>query len=162
MGTISAGFSLNTRRRFWLGCHDSDRKSTKGFGHGSAEIITAAYSDYRQVIPITGIFQQVIPCAIHDSMSTLPATKPGTVLEQHTAHIPLYKVLLHNDDVNTMEHVIKALMQVFKFDRSRCEIIMMEAHREGVALCSVEPLEQAELHRDQLTAFSLVTTIERE
>lgn len=95
-------------------------------------------------------------------MSTLPATKPGAVIEHHTTHIPLYKVLLHNDDVNTMEHVVKVLMQVFRFDRQKCEMIMMEAHGEGVALCAVEPLEQAELHRDQLISFSLIATIEKE
>jgi hypothetical protein len=31
-----------------------------------------------------------------------------------------------------------------------------------VALCAVEPLELAELHRDQLSSFSLVATIEPE
>lgn len=77
-------------------------------------------------------------------------------------HIPLYKVLLHNDDHNTMEHVIKALMRVFKFELRVCERIMMEAHRNGMALCTVEPLEQAEHHRDQLSSFSLISTIEPE
>jgi ATP-dependent Clp protease adaptor protein ClpS len=95
-------------------------------------------------------------------MTTLPATKPETTAIADTAHIPLYKVLLHNDDVNTMEHVIKALMLVFKFERTRCENIMMEAHRNGLAVCRIEPLEQAELHRDQLISFSLAATIEKE
>ena len=92
----------------------------------------------------------------------LPKTRPGAVAEQHVAHIPLYKVLLHNDDVNSMEHVVRALMRVFKFEQDRCEQIMLEAHKSGVALCTVEPLEQAELHRDQLQSFSLVATIEAE
>lgn len=92
--------------------------------------------------------------------NTLPSTKPGTVLDQQTTHIPLFKVLLHNDDRNTMEHVVNALMHVFPFSRPVCERIMMKAHHDGVALCTVEPLEQAELHRDQLQSFSLVATIE--
>ncbi len=92
----------------------------------------------------------------------LPKTTPGAVVERHTAYIPLYKVLLHNDDVNSMEHVVRALMQVFKFEEHRCEQIMLEAHKSGVALCTVEPLEQAELHRDRLQSFSLVATIEAE
>lgn len=92
----------------------------------------------------------------------LPKTRPGAVVERHTAYIPPYKVLLHNDDVNSMEHVVRALMQVFKFEQRRCEQIMLEAHESGVALCTVEPLEQAELHRDQLQSFSLVATIEAE
>jgi len=95
-------------------------------------------------------------------MSLRPSSKPAAVLEQRTANIPLFKVLLHNDEVNSMEHVVHALMNVFKFERSVCERIMLEAHRSGVALCTVEPLEQAELHRDQLASFSLTATIERE
>jgi ATP-dependent Clp protease adaptor protein ClpS len=92
--------------------------------------------------------------------NALPSTKPGTVLDQHTMHVPLYKVLLHNDDRNTMEHVVKSLIHVFRFPKQVCEQIMMEAHLNGVALCAVEPLEQAELHRDQLRSFSLAATIE--
>ncbi len=95
-------------------------------------------------------------------MTAYPTTKPGQVLEQHTTLLPRYKVLLHNDDVNSMDHVVNALMRVFKFERAACERIMLEAHRNGVALCAVEPLEQAELHRDQLISFSLVSTIEKE
>lgn len=92
--------------------------------------------------------------------TTLPLLQPGTSAEQRARHIPLYKVLLHNDDHNTMEHVIKALMRVFKFELHVCERIMMEAHQNGIALCTVEPLEQAEHHRDQLISFSLISTIE--
>ena len=39
---------------------------------------------------------------------------------------------------------------------------MLEAHKNGVALCAVEPFEQAEFHRDQLISFSLTATIEPE
>jgi ATP-dependent Clp protease adaptor protein ClpS len=93
-------------------------------------------------------------------LSTRPATAP--VADQRTVHLPLYKVLLHNDDVNSMEHVVQVLRHVFKFDRQVCNRIMIEAHRNGVALCTIEPVEQAELHRDQLISFSLVATIEPE
>jgi ATP-dependent Clp protease adaptor protein ClpS len=95
-------------------------------------------------------------------MPTLPETKPRSVADQHTTHIPLYRVLLHNDDINTMDHVTSALMQVFKFNRPTCEKIMMDAHFNGVALCAVEPLEPAELHRNQMLALSLISTIEKE
>ncbi|MCK9419382.1 MAG: ATP-dependent Clp protease adaptor ClpS [Nitrospirae bacterium] len=90
----------------------------------------------------------------------LPLSQPGTRAEQYTLHIPLYKVLLHNDDHNTMEHVIKALARVFKFEQGVCERIMLEAHQNGIALCTVEPLEKAEHHRDQLNSYSLISTIE--
>jgi ATP-dependent Clp protease adaptor protein ClpS len=93
---------------------------------------------------------------------TLPVSKPGTTAEEITLHFPLYKVLLHNDDHNSMGHVVKALMRVFHFDLNECERIMMEAHQNGVALCAIESMERAEHHRDQLISFSLMATIEPE
>ncbi len=90
------------------------------------------------------------------------STRPDAVLEHTVANIPLYKVLLHNDDKNAMDHVIRALVNVFRFELPKCEQIMLEAHRNGVALCTVEPIEQAELHRDQLQSYSLIATIEPE
>ncbi len=86
--------------------------------------------------------------------------KPEAAVGRRTASIPPYKVLLHNDDKNTMEHVVESLMRVFGFEREKCERIMLEAHTGGVALCTVEPLEQAELHRDRLASFSLTATVE--
>jgi ATP-dependent Clp protease adaptor protein ClpS len=90
------------------------------------------------------------------------AVQPRSIADEQKQLLPRFKVLLHNDDVNDMEHVVRSLVRVFRFDRARCEQIMMEAHRKGVALCTLEPLEQAEFHRDQLTAFSLTATIEPE
>ena len=95
-------------------------------------------------------------------MTADPSTKTGTVIEHRTTHIPLYKVLLHNDDRNTMEHVVKSLMHVFRFEQTECERIMLEAHQKGVAICIVEPFEKAELHRDELQSLSLISTIEAE
>jgi ATP-dependent Clp protease adaptor protein ClpS len=94
----------------------------------------------------------------------LSSTRPDAtaVVDQRTVHLPLYKVLLHNDEVNSMEHVVQVLRHVFKFDQQICNRIMIEAHQNGVALCTIEPVEQAELHRDQLISFSLVATIEPE
>ncbi len=93
-----------------------------------------------------------------------PATLPGTFTDEERAAIlgRLYKVLLHNDDRNTMEHVVKCLIRVFGFSEEVAFLIMEEAHRAGVALCVVEPLERAEMHRDQLISLSLTSTIEPE
>jgi len=95
-------------------------------------------------------------------MAEHPQTETTPVIDREKITMPRYKVLLHNDDVNSMEHVVKALRQVFKFDMEECVRIMIEAHNNGLALCIVEPLEQAEHHRDQLISLSLVATIEPE
>jgi ATP-dependent Clp protease adaptor protein ClpS len=90
------------------------------------------------------------------------APRPNAAIDGRATRFPLYRVLLHNDDKNTMEHVVRALLAVFGFEQRVCERLMMEAHRNGVAVCVVEPLEQAELHRDRLKSFSLTATIEPE
>ncbi|HYA87984.1 MAG TPA: ATP-dependent Clp protease adaptor ClpS [Nitrospirota bacterium] len=95
-------------------------------------------------------------------MTRQPSTTPEELTQLHATLIPRYKVLLHNDDRNSMDYVVLSLMQVFKFAKGESERIMLEAHHKGVALCVVEPLEQAELHRDQLHALSLIATIEPE
>lgn len=91
---------------------------------------------------------------------------PATVTEDKTGTdskiMPMYRVLVHNDDVNDMGHVMRALHETFKFDSEKCYKIMMEAHETGCALCKIEPMEPAELHRDQLQAFGLTATIEPE
>lgn len=89
-------------------------------------------------------------------------TLPETLLGRNTTTAPLYKVLLHNDDRNSMDHVVRALMKVFRYDEPAAVRIMLEAHQTGLALCAVEPFEQAEFHRDQLVALSLTATIEQE
>lgn len=77
-------------------------------------------------------------------------------------YMPRYKVLLHNDDVNSMGRVVRVLQDVFKFDYHQCVSLMLEAHTTGIVLCKVEPLETAEFHRDKLQSFSLTATIEPE
>lgn len=74
----------------------------------------------------------------------------------------MYKVILHNDDVNSMHEVIRSLVEIFRFDVEKANQIMWEAHNNGLALCKVEPFEHAELHRDQLKTKRLVSTIEPE
>src|SRR5512143_20870 len=98
----------------------------------------------------------------YQAITSHASTMPDSVLERTVARIPLYKVLLHNDDKNTMDYVIRVLVSVFRFGLPECERIMLEAHRNGIALCTFEPLEQAELHRDQIRSYSLIATIEPE
>ena len=82
--------------------------------------------------------------------------------ERRTHLLPNYKVLLHNDDHNSMDHVIRSLIRsVPKLSRGQAMRIMIEAHLTGVALVIVCPLEHAELYRDRLQSCGLTATIER-
>jgi ATP-dependent Clp protease adaptor protein ClpS len=76
--------------------------------------------------------------------------------------MPMYKVLIHNDDVNTMDHVVLSLVHVFGFSAEEAVGIMVEAHNSGCALAKVEPKEPAEFHCEQLLSLSITSTIEPE
>ena len=76
--------------------------------------------------------------------------------------LPPYRVLLHNDDVNEMAHVVRALLaSVPELSTPRATAIMLEAHLRGRAKVIACPLERAELYRDRLQSFGLSATIER-
>jgi ATP-dependent Clp protease adaptor protein ClpS len=79
---------------------------------------------------------------------------PGVTTEQRLA--PLYRILIHNDDVTTMEFVVLVLLQVFKKDEREAVELMLQAHQTGTALVAVMPLEVAELRIDQ--AHSMART----
>jgi ATP-dependent Clp protease adaptor protein ClpS len=80
--------------------------------------------------------------------------KTDAATEDKTRLAPLYKVLIHNDDVTTMEFVIYVLQEVFKKPLQEAVEIMLTAHETGVALVAVLPLEQAELRVDQAKAIA--------
>ncbi|CAG0969970.1 hypothetical protein PHYC_01189 [Phycisphaerales bacterium] len=75
-------------------------------------------------------------------------------------HLPPFKVLLHNDDVNTPEHVIDTIIEVTTIQKQRAVELMLEAHRTGVALVMVTHKEAAEHFHDQFKSKSLTVTIE--
>lgn len=74
--------------------------------------------------------------------------------------LPPYKVLLHNDDVNDMEHVIVSLLKVTPLNMDDAIQKMVEAHDSGISLLLVTHQELAELYQEQLTSLSLTVTIE--
>lgn len=77
--------------------------------------------------------------------------------------LPRYRVLLHNDDVNSFDHVIESLLHVIPaLSPSEAERITREAHTMGCAEVIVCLKEQAEHYRAGLWRRSLVSTIEPE
>ncbi|HLZ71250.1 MAG TPA: ATP-dependent Clp protease adapter ClpS [Dehalococcoidia bacterium] len=78
-----------------------------------------------------------------------------------TVLLPPWRVMLHNDDYNSMEHVVYALLlTVQSLTPDEATAIMFEAHSEGVALVIVTPKERAEFYRERLEQFGLTSTIE--
>jgi ATP-dependent Clp protease adaptor protein ClpS len=78
-----------------------------------------------------------------------------------TQILPPWRVMLHNDDHNAMEHVCKALVvTVPSLTSDQAVAIMLEAHTSGVALVIVTPKERAEFYSEKLREFGLTSTIE--
>ncbi len=86
----------------------------------------------------------------------------GSDPDVETITLPPYRLMLHNDDVNSMDHVVEALLRcVPELPPEEAVRIMLAAHSDGVALVLVCPLERAELYRDRLEQQGLTATIER-
>jgi ATP-dependent Clp protease adaptor protein ClpS len=91
------------------------------------------------------------------------ATVPRERQEERTRVRGLdpYAVILHNDDHNAMDHVVRSLQRsVPGMSRMKAEKVMLEAHNTGRAVVIVCPLELAELVRDRLQSCGLTATIE--
>ena len=91
----------------------------------------------------------------------------AAVIEKKTAALknksPKYKVLLHNDPVNSMEYVTIALRQVVpQLSEQDAIAIMLEAHNNGIGLVIVCDLEPAEFYSESLKSKGISSSIEKE
>jgi ATP-dependent Clp protease adaptor protein ClpS len=86
-----------------------------------------------------------------------PAVRPGT---DKPKQLPPYKVILHNDDKNTFEHVIATILQLTTLPPQEAIVRTLEAHETGCALLLVTHRERAELYAEQFASASLTVTIE--
>ncbi|ABA20899.1 ATP-dependent Clp protease adaptor protein ClpS [Trichormus variabilis ATCC 29413] len=74
---------------------------------------------------------------------------------------PRYRVLLHNDDYNSMEYVVQVLITtVPSLTQPQAVSIMMEAHTNGLALVITCAQEHAEFYCETLKDHGLSSTIE--
>jgi ATP-dependent Clp protease adaptor protein ClpS len=76
--------------------------------------------------------------------------------------LPPTTVVLHNDDVNAIDHVVNALLgSVPELATEDAARIMLIAHEHGQADVISCPFERAELYRDRLESHGLTATIRR-
>src|SRR5688572_20045415 len=87
-----------------------------------------------------------------DAMADVVHARPAA--EKETRLTPMYRVLIHNDDVTPMDFVVKILTEVFRLDAFLAFKVMLEAHTSGVAHVVTEPLERAEFHVDQCRSLA--------
>jgi ATP-dependent Clp protease adaptor protein ClpS len=77
-----------------------------------------------------------------------------------TDHLPPYRVLLHNDDVNTQEYVVDTIVDLTPLPHPRAVEVMLEADRTGVALLLITHREAAEFYQERFASKRLTVTIE--
>ncbi len=88
------------------------------------------------------------------------AAHPEVDVEQRTDHLPPYRVLLHNDDVNTFEHVTASIMRLTSLKLEEAVRCTLEAHETGLSLLLVTHRERAELYVEQFASLGLTVTCE--
>jgi len=76
--------------------------------------------------------------------------------------LPLWKVLLHNDDKNAIDFVIVTIVELTPLNETEAKVRTTEADKTGVSLLLVTHKERAELYQEQFQSKGLTVTIEPE
>lgn len=67
--------------------------------------------------------------------------------------MPLYNVILWNDDDHSYDYVVGMMQKLFGFPKEQGFKIAKQVDSQGKAICLTTTLEHAELKRDQIHAF---------
>jgi len=83
------------------------------------------------------------------------------------AYLPMYRIIMWDDNVTTMEFVIRILITLMDKEYSTAEKLMYEIHLQGSAAVATMPLEKAEFKVEQvhraaaMEEFPFTCTIEQ-
>ncbi|WP_291949545.1 ATP-dependent Clp protease adaptor ClpS [Campylobacter sp.] len=94
--------------------------------------------------------------------------KNETLEQQKLADPKMFKVLLLNDDITTMEFVIDILINIFHHNFEKANAIMLEIHHQGTGVCGIYTQEIALSKKQQVDIaaknnnFPLQTRIEEQ
>lgn len=94
-----------------------------------------------------------------NSAATQTPTKPGP---SKTNRMPLWRVLLHNDDVNDITEVVQAVFMLTPLEKEEAVDRVLEAGYKGVSLLLTTHRERAELYVEQFASKSLTVTADPE
>lgn len=72
----------------------------------------------------------------------------------------VYKLIIHNDHVNDMLHVVLALVAICGLNPEESTAIMMEAHINGKAVAKSGSLEQMNNMKKALNDMNIEATVE--
>ncbi len=72
----------------------------------------------------------------------------------------VYKLLIWNDDVNDMLHIVKSLKEICELNEDECIRVMMEAHIKGKSVAKTGTFEELSNMKDLLNIRMINATIE--
>lgn len=75
--------------------------------------------------------------------------------------LPPWKLILHNDDFNTAEHIVQKLQEITKLEEEIAARRAVEAHENGVALLLTTHKEKAELLIEMFESCKITVTMEK-
>lgn len=75
---------------------------------------------------------------------TVPEIEIEEDQQQETAYEPLYRVIIHNDDVTPMDFVVHVLRTIFMLLIPDAVEVMYLAHYRGEAVVQILPRSEAE------------------
>jgi ATP-dependent Clp protease adaptor protein ClpS len=82
-----------------------------------------------------------------------PITTPETGTSEREQQVPLYHVVLLDDDDHTYDYVIEMLQAIFVFSRDQAYGHAVEVDSTGRTILITCELPQAEFGRDQIHAY---------
>lgn len=91
---------------------------------------------------------------------TAPKTRPDKKDQPEVA--PPWRVVLHNDEVNVFENVVRLLHRITPLSMEEAFERTQQAHTNGKAVLLSTHKERAELYVEQLTSVGLTVTMEEE
>ncbi|MCP5100458.1 MAG: ATP-dependent Clp protease adaptor ClpS [Chloroflexi bacterium] len=98
--------------------------------------------------------------------TTAPKVDKETIIEKDEALEKRWKIIAHDDNVTTMEFVVRIMVQIFKKPVIFAEAIMWQVHNEGRSVVDVLPKSEAQLRvrkatmAAQLEGFPFRLTLE--
>ncbi|MBV9508587.1 MAG: ATP-dependent Clp protease adaptor ClpS [Acidobacteriia bacterium] len=83
----------------------------------------------------------------------LPGTLPDTETRERDRSVPLYRVVLLDDNDHTYDYVIEMLQKIFYFSMEQAYRHAEEVDRSGRTVLITCELPQAEFARDQIQGY---------
>lgn len=96
--------------------------------------------------------------------SSATTSEPAPTCEpapKTTKQLPPWKLILHNDDVNTAEYVVNKVQEITKLDEEVAVQKVLEADKEGLALLLTTHKEKAELLVEMFESCKIDVTMEK-